>query len=84
MLFGKVELGQEKSNKELELKFQEQIKLLTQEKNLLTQDRDLVSQQLLTVTRNHQNILRRRKRDLYEIGNVVYIVSHDAFTHFFI
>ena len=59
-----------------EYKFQEQIKLLTQEK-------DLVSQQLLTVTRNHQNILKRRKRDLYEIGNVVYIVSHDAFTHFY-
>lgn len=34
MLFGKVELGQEKSNKELENKFQEQIKLLTQEKDL--------------------------------------------------
>ena len=32
LLFGKVELGQEKSNKELENKFQEQIKLLTQEK----------------------------------------------------
>ena len=83
MLFGKVELGQEKSNKELELKFQEQIKLLTQEKDLLTQEKDLVSQQLLTVTRNHQNILKRRKRDLYEIGNVVYIVSHDAFTQFY-
>ena len=74
--FPVVELGQEKSNKELEYKFQEKIKLLTQEK-------DLVSQQLLTVTRNHQNILRRRKRDLYEIGNVVYIVSHDAFIQFY-
>ena len=75
LLFGKVELGQENSNKELELKFQEQIKLLTQEK-------DLVSQQLLTVTRNHQNILKRRKRDLYEIGNVVYIISNEATNHF--
>ena len=57
-------------------RFQEQIRLLTQEK-------DLVAKQLLTVTRNHNNILRRRKRDLYEIGNVVYIVSHEAFTQFY-
>ena len=76
LLFGKVELGQEKTNKELETRFQEQIRLLTQEK-------DLVAKQLLTVTRNHNNILRRRKRDLYEIGNVVYIVSHEAFTQFY-
>ena len=31
----------------------------------------------------HNNILRRRRRDLYEIGNVVYFVSHPAFDLFY-
>ena len=37
LLFGKVELGQEKTNKELETRFQEQIRLLTQEKDIVAQ-----------------------------------------------
>ena len=39
---GKVELGQEKSNKELENKFQEQIKLLTQEKQQAIEEKEQV------------------------------------------
>uniref|UniRef100_A0A6C0H300 KilA-N domain-containing protein n=1 Tax=viral metagenome TaxID=1070528 RepID=A0A6C0H300_9ZZZZ len=70
---GKVELGQEKSNKELENKFQEQIKLLTQEK-------ETISRQLTSVTQNHNKMLKRRRRGVYEIGNVVYIMFHVAFT----
>jgi hypothetical protein len=87
LLFGKVELGQEKSNKELENKFQEQIKLLTQEKQQAIQEKEQVIQEKETITRrlssvtqNHNKMLKRRRRGVYEIGNVVYILSHVAFT----
>ena len=84
---GKVELGQEKSNKELENKFQEQIKLLTQEKQQAIQEKEQAIQEKATITRrlssvtqNHNKLLKRRRRGVYEIGNVVYILSHVAFT----
>ena len=77
---GKVELGQEKSNKELENKFQEQIKLLTQEKEEAIRDKETITRRLSSVTQNHNKMLKRRRRGVYEIGNVVYILSHVAFT----
>ena len=87
LLFGKVELGQEKSNKELENKFQEQIKLLTQEKQQAIEEKEQVilekatiTRQLSSVTQNHNKMLKRRRRGVYEIGNVVYIMFHVAFT----
>ena len=90
LLFGKVELGQEKSNKELENKFQEQIKLLTQEKQQAIEEKEKViieketiSRQLSSATQNHNKMLKRRRRGVYEIGNVVYIMSHVAFTTYY-
>jgi hypothetical protein len=81
LLFGKVELGQEKSNKELENKFQEQIKLLTQEKQQAIEqviiEKDTIARRFTSLTQNHN---KRRRRGVYEIGNVVYIISHVAFT----
>jgi hypothetical protein len=81
---GKVELGQEKSNKELENKFQEQIKLLTQEKQQAIKEKEevilekaTITRQLSSVTKNHNEMLKRRRRWIY--GNVVYIISHVAF-----
>jgi hypothetical protein len=90
LLFGKVELGQEKSNKELENKFQEQIKLLTQEKQQAIKEKEEVilekaniTRRLSSVTQNHNKMLKRRRRGVYEIGNVVYILSHVAFTSYY-
>ena len=90
LLFGKVELGQEKSNKELENKFQEQIKLLTQEKQQAIQEKEQaitekanITRRLSSVTQNHNKLLKRRRRGVYEIGNVVYILSHVAFTTYY-
>ena len=87
---GSVTLGQEKSNKELENKFQEQIKLLTQEKQQAIEDKEqaitekaTISRQLSSVTQNHNKMLKRRRRGVYEIGNVVYILSHVAFTTYY-
>ena len=87
LLFGKVELGQEKSNKELENKFQEQIKQLTQEKQQAIQEKEqaitekaTIAHRFTSLTHNHNKILKRRRRGVYEIGNVVYIMSHVAFT----
>ena len=87
LLFGNVELGQEKSNKELENKFQEQIKLLTQEKQQAIQEKEqaitekaTIAHRFTSLTHNHNKILKRRRRGVYEIGNVVYIMSHVAFT----
>jgi hypothetical protein len=77
ILFGKVELGQEKSNKELENKFQEQIKLLTQEKQQAIEEKETIARRFTSLTQNHN---KRRRRGVYEIGNVVYIISHVAFT----
>jgi hypothetical protein len=83
MLFSKVELGQEKSNKELENKFQEQIKLLTQEKEQVITEKETIARRLSSVTQNHNKMLKRRRRGVYEIGNVVYIMSHVAFTTYY-
>jgi hypothetical protein len=97
LLFGKVELGQEKSNKELENKFQEQIKQLTQEKQEAIQEKQQaikekeevilekanITRRLSSVTQNHNKLLKRRRRGVYEIGNVVYILSHVAFTSYY-
>ena len=84
---GKVELGQEKSNKELENKFQEQIKLLTQEKQQAIEEKEqaieekeTIARRFTSLTQNHNKMLKRRRRGVYEIGNVVYIISHVAFT----
>jgi hypothetical protein len=84
LLFGKVELGQEKSNKELENKFQEQIKLLTQEKQQAIEEKEQViieketiARRFTSLTHNHNKMLKRRRRG---VGNVVYIISHLAFT----
>jgi hypothetical protein len=81
LLFRKVELGQEKSNKELENKFQEQIKLLIQEKQAIEEKEQIIiekatiTRRLSSLTQNHNKILKRRRRGVYEIGNVVYILS---------
>ena len=90
LLFGKVELGQEKSNKELENKFQEQIKLLTQEKQQAIEEKEQViieketiARRFTSLTQNHNKMLKRRIRGVYEIGNVVYIISHIAFTTYY-
>ena len=90
LLFGNVELGQEKSNKELENKFQEQIKQLTQEKQQAIKEKEEVilekaniTRRLSSVTQNHNKLLKRRRRGVYEIGNVVYILSHVAFTTYY-
>ena len=87
---GKVELGQEKSNKELENKFQEQIKLLTQEKQQAIEEKEQViieketiARRFTSLTHNHNKMLKRRRRGVYEIGNVVYIISHVAFTTYY-
>jgi hypothetical protein len=87
---GNVELGQEKSNKELENKFQEQIKLLTQEKQQAIKEKEeviiekaTITSRLSSLTQNHNKMLKRRRRGVYEIGNVVYIMSHAAFTSYY-
>ena len=70
-----------------EYKFQEQIKLLTQEKQQAIQEKEqaitekaTITRRLSSVTQNHNKLLKRRRRGVYEIGNVVYILSHVAFT----
>jgi prophage antirepressor-like protein len=73
-----------------EYKFQEHIKLLTQEKHQAIQEKEqaiqekaTITRQLSSVTKNHNEMLKRRRRGVYEIGNVVYILSHVAFTTYY-
>jgi hypothetical protein len=61
MVTGKVELGKEKSNEELNDKYLK-----------LTQDHT-------KLLKNHNQLLKRRNRVDYETGNVIYIISHEAF-----
>ena len=68
LLYGKVELGNEKSNKELENKFQQQIQILTEEKNLL-------SDNYKKLALKHQSILKRRARDSYNTGSVISLLK---------
>ena len=65
----------EKENLILEHKLQKEKQSL-QEKN-----RDLLSTniELYALSRTHDKILRQRKRTPYDIGNVVYIISNEAF-----
>jgi len=73
-----------------EYKFQEHIKLLTQEKQQAIKEKEevilekaTITRQLTSVTKNHNEMLKRRRRGVYEIGNVVYILSHVAFTTYY-
>ena len=66
MTTGKVELGKEMSTKQLEETYTKKLLLKDQEYKLLLS--------------NHTNLLKRRNRVDYEFGNVVYIISHEAFT----
>ena len=63
--------GQYKLEQELLLK-DEIIKTITTDHNTLVSDHQLLQ-------KNHNNILKRRNRTDFESGNVVYIVSHEAF-----
>ena len=73
LITGKVELGKEKSNEELENIYKE--KLLLVENQL-----ENTKVELKAITNTHNNMLKRQKRTAYEIGNVIYIVSNKAFT----
>jgi len=76
MLTGKVELGNEKSNEELENVYKEK---LSEMGNQLENTKN----ELKVLSKTHNSMLKRQKRTPYEIGNVVYIVSHEAFTGFY-
>ena len=76
MLTGKVELGKEKSDEEIENAYKEK---LSEMENQLENTKN----ELKVLSKTHNSMLRRQKRTPYEIGNVVYIVSHEAFTGFY-
>ena len=73
LITGKVELGKEKSNEELENIYKEKLSLV---ENQL----ENTKVELKAITNTHNNMLKRQKRTAYEIGNVIYIVSNKAFT----
>ena len=74
LLTGKVELGKEKNNEELENIYKD--KLLVMENQLVN-----TKEELKVLTHTHNSMLKRQKRTAYEVGNVIYIVSHEAFTN---
>lgn len=48
-----------------------------------TKELEQKSEELEKISNNHNKILKRRKREPYDIGNVCYIISHPAFdTHY--
>ena len=84
MLFGKVELGQEKSNKELENKFQEQIKQLTQEKQEAIQEKEeIINTAKKQLEESQKEVKKLRKKyvkqpkEVLEQKNVVYLMTSE-------
>jgi prophage antirepressor-like protein len=81
------ELEQEKIRIEEEkLKFEKENlilehKLQKEKQSLQETNRDLLANtvELYALSRTHDKILRQRKRTAYDIGNVVYIISNEAF-----
>jgi anti-repressor protein len=69
----------EQENLILEHKLQKE-KEIVKEKN---KDLMVSNIELYSLSRTHNKILRRRKRTAYDIGNVVYIISNEAFTSFY-
>jgi hypothetical protein len=53
---------------------------LTQEKQQAIEEKETIARRFTSLTQNHNKMLKRRRRGVYEIGNVVYIISHVAFT----
>ena len=82
-------------NKELEeekLKFEKEnlilehkLELEKEKQSLKEKNRDLLSNtiELYSLSRTHDKILRKRKRTAYDIGNVVYIISNEAFNSYY-
>ncbi len=66
LVYGKVELGQEKSNKELENKFQEQINQLTNENKELTHN-------YANLRQLHNSLKFKRNYHQLEVGDCVYV-----------
>ena len=77
-LTGKVELGKEKSNEEL-LKLQQDLLLKDEIIKTITTEHNTLLSHHQTLKKNHNNILKRRNRTDFDTGNVIYIVSHEAF-----
>ena len=76
LLTGKVELGNEKSNEELENVYKEK---LAEMGNQLENAKN----EFKVLSKTHNSMLKRQKRTPYEIGSVVYVLSHEAFTGFY-
>lgn len=73
LTFGKVKLGEEKTQEELEVKYQEKLEEMVENyKELENEHKKLENK--------HNKLLKRRTRDTYEKGSVLYIISHEAFT----
>jgi hypothetical protein len=44
---------------------------------------ELKDKEIKKITQNHEQYLKRKRRNPYEVGNVVYVVSNKAFTCYF-
>ena len=77
LLFGKVELGNEKSDKELEYKLEEQIKLLTEEKE------EVINTAKKQLEESQEEVKKLRKKyvkqpkEVLEQKNVVYLMTSE-------
>ena len=65
----------------LETKLQEKINTLQKTVELVSDENQTLKTNHKRLKTNHESILKRRNRTPYESGNVIYILSHEAFTH---
>jgi hypothetical protein len=80
LTMGRVDLGKEISTKEIETKFHNQIRDLEVQHQLqIERKNDLIK----SIEQAHQQFLKRKKRTPYECGDVLYLVSHPAFTYYY-
>jgi len=83
LLTGKVELGKEKSNEELENMYKEKLSLLENKLDDTNSQLESTKLELQLLNTKHISSLKRRQRSVYDKGNVIYLVSHEAFTNFY-
>ena len=76
-LTGKVELGKEKTNKELENIYEEQISKMKLSMSSLVNENSLLKNNYLSLEKTHDNILKKRNYHKFKKGNCLYIVKDD-------
>jgi len=77
LLTGKVELGKEKTNEELENIYKQKIDKMQLSMSSLVNENSLLKNNYLSLEKTHDSLLKKRNYHKFKKGNCVYIVKDD-------